>query len=125
MAFWTDPSEASLARYERLCIPLYPRLPRSNDSFERAVRNPAMRLVFIERELRALDLLRQLDRIKCPTLILAGDDDPITPIEDSREIAAAMRSNDVEVASFPNARHGVYHDCPQGSLRRLTDFIMK
>jgi pimeloyl-ACP methyl ester carboxylesterase len=46
--------------------------------------------VFFEAELRRLDLLRELDRIKCPTLIVAGEDDPITAVADMEEIAAAM-----------------------------------
>ncbi len=71
-AFWTDPNEASLTKYEEVCIPLYTRTAPLGGFLERAVRNPAVRLVFFEPELRRLDLLRQLDRIKCPTLIVAG-----------------------------------------------------
>ena len=64
IAFWTEPNEASLNRYEEVCIPLYTRTAPPAGLYERAVRNPAMRLVFFEPELRRLDLLRQLDRIK-------------------------------------------------------------
>src|ERR1700730_15368412 len=64
MAFWTAPNEASLAEYEELCIPQYTRTTPLAGFYERAVRNPAMRLVFFDFELRRLDLLRQLDRIK-------------------------------------------------------------
>jgi pimeloyl-ACP methyl ester carboxylesterase len=58
MAFWTDPNEASLAEYEEVCVPLYTRTVPLAGLLERAVRNPAMRLVFFEPELRRLDLLR-------------------------------------------------------------------
>jgi proline iminopeptidase len=121
--FWTSPDEASFEQYEELCIPLYTRTSQSAGLFERAVRNPAMRLVFVEEELRQLDLIRQLDRIKCPTLIMAGEDDPITPIEDIEEIAAAMRPELVTLARFPQAGHGVYRDCPELFFRQLRDFI--
>jgi pimeloyl-ACP methyl ester carboxylesterase len=123
IAFWTDPNEAALARYEELCIPLYTRRAPMAGYLERAVRNPDMRLVFFEAELQRLDLLRQLNRIKCPTLIVAGEDDPITPLADMEDIAAAMRPGPVRLARFANAGHGVYRDQPDGFFRELREFI--
>jgi pimeloyl-ACP methyl ester carboxylesterase len=122
-AFWNEPSEASLAEYERLCIPLYTRTTPLAEAFERAVRNPAMRLVFFESELERLDLLRHLHRIECPTLMLAGDDDPITPAADMEDIAAAMRPELVRLEHFANAGHGVYRDQPEAFFRELRNFI--
>jgi pimeloyl-ACP methyl ester carboxylesterase len=123
IAFWTDPNEAALARYEELCIPLYTRRAPMAGYLERAVRNPDMRLVFFEAELQRLDLLHQLHRIKCPTLIVAGEDDPITPLADMEDIAAAMRRGPIRLARFANAGHGVYRDQPEGFFRELRDFI--
>jgi proline iminopeptidase len=113
VAFWNEPDEAALADYEKLCIPLYTRTAPMAGALERAVRNPAMRLVFFEPELRRLDLLRQLDRIKCPTLIVASEDDPITPLADMEDIAAAIRPVLVRLERFANAGHGVYRDRPE------------
>jgi pimeloyl-ACP methyl ester carboxylesterase len=121
-AFWTEPNEESLAAYEALCIPLYSRVPPA-EIFERAVRNPAMRLLFVERELERLDLLRHLDRIECPTLMLAGEDDPITPIADIEDIAAAMRPELVRLVRFANAGHGVYRDQLEAFFHELRVFI--
>jgi pimeloyl-ACP methyl ester carboxylesterase len=123
IAFWTDPSEESLAAYEEVCIPLYTRRAPMAGYLERAVRNPEMRLVFFEAELQRLDLLRQLHRIKCPTLIVAGEDDPITPLADMEEIAAAMRPGPVKLVRFADAGHGVYRDRPDGFFRELREFI--
>ena len=123
MAFWTNPNEASLTGYEEVCIPLYTRTAPLAAVLERAVRNPAMRLVFFEPELRRLDLLRQMDRIKCPTLIVAGEADPITPAADMEDIAAAIRSDLVRLERFANAGHGVYRDRPGAFFRVLRDFI--
>jgi pimeloyl-ACP methyl ester carboxylesterase len=123
MAFWTAPDETSLAEYEALCIPLYTRTAPPAGFYERAVRNPAMQLVFFEIELRRLDLLRQLDRIKCPILIVAGEDDPITPVADMEDIAAALRPDLVRLERFANAGHGVYRDRPEAFFRMLRDFI--
>jgi proline iminopeptidase len=122
-AFWTDPNDTSLAKYESLCIPLYSRTPPPDGYYERVVRNPAMRLVFFEAELQRLDLLRQLDRINCPTLIIAGEDDPITPVADMEEVAAAMRPEQRRLVRFANAGHGVFRDQPKAFFQELRDFI--
>jgi pimeloyl-ACP methyl ester carboxylesterase len=123
IAFWTQPNEDSRARYEELCIPLYTRTSPPAGLYARAVRNPAMRLVFFEGELQQLDLLHQLAQIRCPTLIIAGEDDPITPIEDMEDIAAAMPSGLIKLQRFPNAGHGIYRDRPEAFFRLLNDFI--
>jgi pimeloyl-ACP methyl ester carboxylesterase len=122
-AFWIHPDEKSLAAYEKLCVPLYTRTVPVAESFKRVVRNPAMRLFFIERELERLDLLRELHRIRCPTLLIAGEDDPITPIADMEDIAAALRHDLVRFERFAGAGHGVYRDRPDAFFRVLSDFI--
>jgi len=83
----------------------------------------ALRLVFFEAELRRLDLLQQLDRIKCPTLIVACEDDPITPVADMEEIEAALRPDLVRLERFADAGHGVYRDRPGAFFAVLRDFI--
>ena len=123
VAFWTHPDQAAFERYEELCIPLYTRTAPSVGLFERAVRNPAMRLVFVDDELQRLDLRAQLHRIECPTLVIGGEDDPITPIEDSADIAAAMRPELVQLVRFAKAGHGVYRDRPEDFFRCLAGFM--
>src|ERR1700722_13262365 len=122
-AFWTNPNEASHAEYEATCLPLYTRVAPPAGFFERAVRNPAMRLVFFDAEIRRLDLLRQLHLIKCPSLLVAGEDDPITPMADMEEIAEAMSPHLVRLERFTNAGHGVYRDRPDAFFSVLRDFI--
>jgi pimeloyl-ACP methyl ester carboxylesterase len=123
VAFWTRPDEASLAAYEKFCVPLYTRTAPIAESFKRVIRNPAMRLFFIEHELERLDLLRKLHYVKCPTLLIAGEDDPITPIADMEDIAAALRHDLIRFECFADAGHGVYRDQPEAFFRVLSDFI--
>jgi pimeloyl-ACP methyl ester carboxylesterase len=123
MAFWQHPDDASWAAYEQLCVPLYTRSATPAGYFERAIRNPAMRLFFVERELQQLDLLHQLSRVKCPTLILAGEDDPITPSADIEEIAAVLPRHLVRFERFAGAGHGVFRDQPAAFFRVLRDFV--
>ena len=41
-------------------------------------------------ESRRFNMLADLHRIRCPTLVLGGEDDPIHPIESQADIAAAL-----------------------------------
>ena len=123
IAFWRHPDDASFEAYEKLCIPLYARTPPPEGMFERAIRNPAMRLFFYEHELARLDLLKDLHRVKCPTLIVAGEDDPITPLADIAEIAAAIPQHLVRFERFAHAGHGVYRDRPTAFFDLLRDFM--
>jgi pimeloyl-ACP methyl ester carboxylesterase len=58
-----------------------------------------------------------------PTLILGGEDDPVTPIEDQMDIAAAMRSDLVRFERFAGAGHGVLLDQPERALAVLREFV--
>jgi hypothetical protein len=57
-----------------------------------------------------------------PTLIVAGEDDPITPVADMEDIAVALRPDQVRLERFANAGHGVYRDRPGAFFRVLRDF---
>jgi proline iminopeptidase len=125
MAFWQHPDDASWAAYEQLCVPLCTHSAAPVGYFERAIRNPAMRLFFVERELQRMDLLHQLSRVKCPTLIVAGEDDPITPLADAEEIAAALPRDLFRFECFAGAGHGVFRDQSAAFFRILREFIGK
>jgi len=73
--------------------------------------------------MRTFNLLAGLGRIQCPTLILAGEDYPILPIEDSEDIARAIPSHLVRLERFPDAGHGVFRDGPDRALQIIRDFI--
>src|SRR6516162_1674000 len=123
-AFWQSPNDSSAAAYQELCIPFYTRTPPPLGYYERARRNPAMRLFFVEPELEQLHLLEQLHRIKCPTLVVAGEDDLITPIADVEDIVSVLPPNLVRFERFAGAGHGVYRDRPEAFFNLLRDFIL-
>jgi pimeloyl-ACP methyl ester carboxylesterase len=89
----------------------------------RTVLNMELMDHFIKGEMRTFNLLPGLGRIQCSTLILAGEDDPILPVEDSEEIARAIPSHLVRFERFSNAGHGVFRDEPDRGLQILRDFI--
>lgn len=72
---------------------------------------------------RHFDLLADLAKVRCPTLVLGGEDDPICPIEDQAEIAAALPPGLVRFERFPKCRHGVYRDDPERGFRVIREFV--
>jgi proline-specific peptidase len=121
--FFENPTPAAMAEYVERCLPLYTRRPVGPEMITRSVMNPEMTAFFFTGEIRAFDLLPALARIKCPTLITAGELDPITPIANSEDMAKAIPAGLVRFERFPDAGHGVQRDAPERFFRVLREFI--
>ena len=121
--FFEDPSPEQMKPYIDKCLPLYNQRPRSAGWMERSVQNFELTEFFFKGEIRSFDLLPQLARIKCPTLITAGELDPITPIESAEDIAAAIPAGRARLERFKNAGHGTHHDEPEHFDRVIREFI--
>jgi proline iminopeptidase len=89
----------------------------------RTVRNPEVADHFFSGELKALDLIPRLSRIRCPTLIIGGEDDPVTTINDVADGAAAISPNLVRFHRVADAGHGVFRDRPEEFFSILREFI--
>jgi proline-specific peptidase len=118
-----DPSQAAMADFVQKCLPLYNQRPPNPHWIPRTIQNTELTSYFFRSEIRTFDLLPQLARIKCPTLITIGDMDPITPMENSEDIAAAIPKGLVRMERFKNAGHGVHRDHPEAFMRIVRDFI--
>jgi pimeloyl-ACP methyl ester carboxylesterase len=70
-----------------------------------------------------MDFLADVGKITCPTLVLAGEDDPVTPISDSEDIVAGLDPAIVRFERFANAGHGVWIDHKDRAFEVLRDFI--
>jgi proline iminopeptidase len=117
--------EATLEAWFRMAFPLYTRTPRDPEAVRRAIRRPEVTHWFTrpDGESRTFNLLPALHRVQCPTLVLGGEEDPMTPIECQAEIAAALPANLVRFEKFPGCGHGVVADAPERALAIIRDFI--
>lgn len=122
--FWTNPGEETAKRYNDVCLPLYTQRRLPNGFYSRAVRNPEMRLVFVEQELKALAMIERLQHISCPTLVLAGEEDPITPSADAEDIVAALPPALTQFVRFQNAGHRLFWDQPEAYFETVRRFIL-
>jgi pimeloyl-ACP methyl ester carboxylesterase len=124
-AFWRSSGDAARVRdYIEVCFPLYNAKPRSADAAKRSTFNPAMLVHFkADGEGFRFDFRSRLNEIRCPTLVLGGDLDPVTPIADSDDIAAALPPALVRYEKFIDAGHGVGHDQPDRYFVLLREFV--
>jgi proline iminopeptidase len=107
------------------CMPLYN--PTSDAASAAARARALMRLEvmfhFITGEQRGMDMTADLANIACPTLVLAGGLDPITPLVAAREIADALPPNLARLEVFEKAGHGVHRDEPERAEAVLRSFL--
>jgi len=64
-------------------------------------------------------------RIECPILVMAGERNPITPLEFSVEIATSFLAQCVRLEIFANCGHGVVGDAEDGAVRMIKEFVKR
>ncbi|WP_049564078.1 alpha/beta fold hydrolase [Nonomuraea sp. SBT364] len=107
-AFLTEGTPETFAAFGRLCAPAYspdPAFPSESDiqAMARMVPNPELTMSFMSGA--RFDLRERLAAIHCPTLVVAGSRDPITPLATAEEIAAGVPGARLEV--FERSGHFV------------------
>lgn len=119
-----QPDAASFAAYEATCLPLYNRTPALDSAAAalRAIRKRDVTVHFFKHELQQMDLRPELAAIACQVLVLAGGQDPITPVVCAEELAAALPGAP-QLEIFPACGHGTYRDDPDGTLNVLRAFL--
>jgi proline iminopeptidase len=124
-AFWTAPGPATWAAYNRYCRDLYNRIqPANDDARQRTVFNEDILFASAAGEQQAMQLLPGLAAVQCPVLVMAGELDPVTPLADAQEIAAAIPPPWGRLVTFPQAGHGAWRDEPEAALAVLREFIV-
>ena len=72
---------------------------------------------------REFDVLDQLRRIECPTLVCAGELDPVTSVDASREIMAGLREGIGRLEILEGAGHFPWKDVPDRYTRLFAEFV--
>jgi pimeloyl-ACP methyl ester carboxylesterase len=121
--YWSNPTPEAAEAYVRVCLPLYGRTPRSPDVQRRARIDLEIANHWFAGEARTLNLLPGLACAQCPVLVIGGEEDPVTPIEDQRDIAGALPAQWVEFHAFPGAGHGVDNDHEADFMALIRRFV--
>ena len=119
--FFETPNQETVAEYVRMCLPCYRHAAGDPNALARTLMNLEVMYDSIARRQTRFDFLEDLKRIKCPTLVMGGEDDPITPIADSEDIAAALPRKVVQFERFAGCGHGIVS--PERFLEVVRDFL--
>jgi pimeloyl-ACP methyl ester carboxylesterase len=112
--FFEHGSEAE-AEFERLCYPLYAHKPNPEyfaNEEGRAVKRSAVLHHFLASEAWSMDLRPGLPRVTCPTLVINGLYDPVTPPVCADELVAALARSPVTHVVAAESAHEVPVDEP-------------
>lgn len=121
-AFWTDPNPESVAAYMGRCLPLYSPLPIDPVGMARAVMTPEL-VAGGWTESLTFDLRNLLASVICPTLILAGELDPVTPMGAAEEILAALPDGIGRLERFTDSGHFIPDTEPDRLFALLAEAI--
>lgn len=61
--------------------------------------------------------------VTCPTLILAGGDDPVSPPAGARRLAASLTNTSVQIEVLRGVGHGVFRQAPHQAFDLLRAFL--
>jgi proline iminopeptidase len=111
--YFADPTESNFAEFMRVCVPLYTRVPTPADTVARIAMNLALAAHWEATSARTFDVRDEAARVTCPTLVLAGEDDPSATIAGAEELVEALPAAAVTYERYPNVGHGVFRDRPE------------
>lgn len=119
--------EAAVAKWRTLAMPHYTRRSRAETMGRAIVRQDVLHWFTRPRDGEGhwFNFLPELARIQCPTLVMGGEDDPMTPIDSQADIAAALPRHLVRFERFSDCGHGVIADQPERGLALIREFITR
>jgi proline iminopeptidase len=122
--FFADCSGDAFQEYIETCMPLYTRVtqPPHQDPGEELIHLDVAR-AFVGGEWHRFDFRSALGAITCPTLVLAGEEDPVFPVVGAEELAAGIRKDLVRFERFPGIGHNVLNECPR-ALEMVLEFVV-
>ncbi len=115
-------AESSQAFAER-CMSVYnttPQPPRDTVIFR-----PKLAMAFhsLQGTWHTMDLRGDLGAITAPTLVLTGDQDPVTPLQDSVDIVERLSPAVVKFEVVSETGHGPWRDKPEETFAIIEQFV--
>jgi proline iminopeptidase len=126
---WNTGNDEEFDTYMRVCMPLYNTTERAGG--ENARQRAVMRREVFRHfslpgcEMRSMDFRPVLNKILCPTLILAGAEDPITPPHLAQEILTSIKAGRATLRVFDDCGHGAFRDRPETVLVTIREFVAR
>jgi len=124
---WHEATAESAAEWLRICGPLLSLNDSPDPGLVRAqaerIQTMQVNLHFIREEGKTMDLRPGLRSVRCPTLVMLGEHDPLVPLHLGQELVAAVPDLLARLEIIPNASHDIATDNPEATYRCIRDFI--
>lgn len=124
--YWTAADPERRAKFLAVCFPLYRFRPEINPSVNRSILESALTLHFNgpHNQQGRLDFRADLAKVRCPTLVIGGEHDPVMPIACADTIAAALPPHLVRFARFTDCGLLPWLDQQERAFAILREFIL-
>jgi proline iminopeptidase len=120
-------TEESAAEFDRVCYPLYSSKPGyvedTRQRLARSIRTIDVNLHYFRHEAPRFDPWSVLAAIRCPVLILAGEDDPVCPLPIVEDLASRLPADTTRLVRLPGARHNIFRDRPDLAFPAIEETI--
>jgi len=124
-AYWLTPTPERRLAYREKCHPLYyTHGVRDPDAAAREIVHDPVNLHFVTQGFAQMDFRAALAGVTCPTLVMAGENDPITPIAFSETIVASLPPGLAQFERFADCGHGIVRDAPERHFETLRRFLL-
>ncbi len=123
--FWSDPNPATWDDYGVHCRHLYNTTPQDPHVGARTIHELDILFASASGEQRTMNLLPGLAKAQCPVLVMVGEEDPVCPLADAQDIAAALPSQWMQYRAFPEVGHGAWRDDADAAFAELRRFILE
>ncbi|MEM1160392.1 MAG: alpha/beta hydrolase [Pseudomonadota bacterium] len=123
--YWMDPTPERRAKYREVCFPHYTLDPNPPGWAKRVILKDDVALHFNgpKNEHGRMDFRSGLALIHCPVLVMAGEQDPITPPEFSEVIKASLPEATSRLVRFDHAGHGIVTDQRDAFFAEIETFL--
>ena len=122
---FVEASEQAQLDWARLCAPLL-SVRAATDEFDRdmqaRISTPEVNRHFTP-SIPTMDLRPGLAAVRCPVLVLVGEQDPLVPPNNAEEAAAAIPAGLVTLHRVPDAGHQLLWDAPDLIESQLRPFV--
>ncbi len=126
---YADETGDSRAEFIRVCYPLYSSTPgwpgESRQFLARMIKNMDVSLHYASQLASGFDPWSVTGAVRCPVLVLTGEDDPICPLPVVEELGSRLPAETTRLVRLPCARHTIFRDRPDLAFLAATDFVFQ
>jgi pimeloyl-ACP methyl ester carboxylesterase len=115
------------AEFNRVCYPLYSSTAgwaeESRQFAARMIKSMDVALHYSSHEVQAFDPWTVIGAVRCPMLVLVGEDDPVCPLPMVEELVSLLPAETTWLVRLPGARHTIFRDRPDLAFPAVRNFV--